>query len=48
VVNTCGDLAEQIDQLQGDLAEEQLHTQQQAGEEIRIIAEQDQYTRQMA
>jgi hypothetical protein len=27
VVNTCGDLAEQIDQLQGDLTEEQLHTQ---------------------
>jgi arsenate reductase-like glutaredoxin family protein len=26
VVNTYGDLAEQIDQLQGDLAEEQLHT----------------------
>jgi hypothetical protein len=48
VVNTCGDLAEQIDQLQGDLAEEQLHTQQQAGEEIRIMAEQDQYACQVA
>jgi hypothetical protein len=48
VVNTCGDLAEQIDQLQGDLAEEQLHTQQQAGEEIRIMAERDQYARQVA
>jgi hypothetical protein len=39
---------EQIDQLQGDLAEEQLHTQQQVGEEIRIMAEQDQYARQVA
>jgi hypothetical protein len=39
---------EQIDQLQGDLAKEQLHTQQQAGEEIRIMAEQDQYVCQVA